>query len=261
MILKASQQMGEQIQSISHQLQLYPEGKLICTNNGKYKKWYQYSDSTLSYIPKKNKKLAEQLAEKKYLTLKLDILKNEKRLLDYYLAHHISDSERKDNKFLTDSRYQELLTSFISPDDQNLNDWQKELFKSNPKHPEQLVIKTCSGFCVRSKSEALIDIALCMHQIPHRYECALELGGVTVYPDFTLRHPRTGKIFYWEHFGLMDDSTYCHKMANKLKQYAINGIIPSINLITTYETKEYPLSPEVIEQTIKTYFGENELGR
>lgn len=235
-------------------MQQYPKGKLICTQNGPYTKWYHQSDGTLHYISKKNQELAEQLAIKKYYTLRIDELKKEKHLLDTYLKHHIPESERKDNKLLLDSKYHELLIPHFIPNDSDLDAWQKAPFQSNPKYPEQLLIKTCSGYYVRSKSEALIEMALCMYKIPHRYECALELNGMTVYPDFTLRHPRTGKTYYWEHFGRMDDPEYCHKMVSKLEQYALNNIIPSINLITTYETGEYPLSPETIEQTIKTYF-------
>lgn len=97
-------------------------------------------------------------------------------------------------------------------------------------------------------------MALFTAKIPHRYECELRLGHTIIYPDFTLRHPRTGKVYYWEHFGLMDNPAYCKKMANKLELYANNGIIPSINLITTYETVKQPLSPETINQIIETYF-------
>jgi len=60
----------------------------------------------------------------------------------------------------------------------------------------------------RYKSEVFIDMALFTNNIPFRYECALELGHSTLYPDFTIRHPKTGEICYWEHFGLMDDPSY-----------------------------------------------------
>lgn len=97
-------------------------------------------------------------------------------------------------------------------------------------------------------------MALFTAKIPHRYECELCLGNTIIYPDFTLRHPRTGDTYYWEHFGLMDNPAYCRTMANKLELYTKNGIIPSINLITTYETDNHPLSPETINRTIETYF-------
>lgn len=135
-----------------------------------------------------------------------------------------------------------------------LKDWQKLPYQTNPTHPEQLCIKACSGNVVRSKSEAFIDMALFQNRIPFRYECALQLGKITIYPDFTIRHPKNGSFYYWEHFGLMDDADYCQNAMQKLNLYSKNGIVPSINLITTYETKEHPLSPEIVEKTIELYF-------
>ena len=57
---------------------------------------------------------------------------------------------------------------------------------------------------MRSKSEAMIAMSLYVQKIPYRYECELKLGSITLFPDFTIRHPETGEIFYWEHFGMMD---------------------------------------------------------
>lgn len=121
-------------------------------------------------------------------------------------------------------------------------------------HPENLIYKNISGNTLRSKSEMMIDLCLYMHKIPYQYECPLQLGTATLYPDFTLRHPETGKYFYWEHFGLMDNPKYIDTTFSKLRLYTCQGIIPGIQLITTYETKENPLNTEVIEKIIEHYF-------
>ena len=52
----------------------------------------------------------------------------------------------------------------------------------------------------------------------------------------------------------MDDEKYAKNAADKLKRYIENGIIPNIDLITTYETKECPLDYESIEKVVKGYF-------
>ena len=91
-------------------------------------------------------------------------------------------------------------------------------------------------------------------KIPFRYECALRCGETVFYPDFTIRHPKTGQLFYWEHFGLMDDVDYSKKAYSKLQTYTSHGIIPTIQLITTYETKEHPLSIEAVEEIVNYYF-------
>lgn len=44
------------------------------------------------------------------------------------------------------------------------------------------------------------------------------------------------------------------KTASKLQLYISHEIIPSIQLITTYETMEHPLSTEVIYKIVEHYF-------
>ena len=100
----------------------------------------------------------------------------------------------------------------------------------------------------------MIDMLLHTNRIPFRYECALQLGEITIYPDFTIRHPRTGNFYYWEHFGMMDHPAYSKKVSSKLDLYISNKIIPSVQLITTYETQDHPLSSDWINKLIEHYF-------
>ena len=93
-----------------------------------------------------------------------------------------------------------------------------------------------------------------LNKIPFRYECALHLDNITLFPDFTIRHPTTGTIFYWEHFGMMDDVYYAKNTSLKLQTYTSYGIIPTLQLITTYETKNHPLSSDFIEKMLHLYF-------
>ncbi len=132
--------------------------------------------------------------------------------------------------------------------------WAKENYQRNEKYPEGLIHRASSGIYVRSKSESMIELFLNTNQIPFRYECALNLDEVTLYPDFTIMHPVTRKIYYWEHFGLMDDPGYIQSTCAKLSLYANHGIIPSIQLITTYETKEYPLNYHDVMRVGMQYF-------
>lgn len=150
--------------------------------------------------------------------------------------------------------YQNLLSSYLSSPTQELIDWMNAPYERNPKYPEQLIFRTNSPYFVRSKSESLIFTALQSNKIPFRYECALTLGEITLYPDFTIRHPKTGETFYWEHFGKMDDTGYCRNACSKLDLFTAHGIIPSIQLITTYETKQHPLDMSQVDAIIQNYF-------
>ena len=252
-MLSEYKQLDSQISSIKNQLQVLPPNKLICTQNGNRYKWYQSDGHTKTYIPKENRRLAEQLARKKYLSLKLEDLENEKRAIGFYLAHR-SPSDKSEKLLTENSEYQQLLIPYFSPLSDELNTWKKAPYEHNPLYPEQRTQKTASGIYVRSKSEAIIDMYLYTNQIPFRYECLLKLDEFTAFPDFTIRHPKTGETYYWEHFGMMDNPAYVQKAFTKLQGYANHGIFPSAQLITTYESKEHPLSIEMVEKIVAHYF-------
>ena len=86
-ISKEKQRVETQIETLQTKLKDFPEGKLICSNTGKYSKWYRSYGSTSTYIPKKERWLAEKLAHKKLLSLQLNTLLEEKKALDFYLRH------------------------------------------------------------------------------------------------------------------------------------------------------------------------------
>lgn len=52
----------------------------------------------------------------------------------------------------------------------------------------------------------------------------------------------------------MDDEEYIKKTYSKLQVYALNGIIPSVNLIMTFETLNTPLGAEDVIELIEKYF-------
>lgn len=252
-MLSEQTKLDNKIKSIKEQIEHLPPGKLICSHSGKYSKWFQSDGHTKSYIPKENRQLAEALAIKKYLSLLLEDLENEKCATQFYLRHS-SQHGKAEQLLIKESEYKHLLVPYFTPISQELSNWANEPYKHNPLYPEQLIHDSASGYAVRSKSESMIDMALYVHRIPFRYECILTLGETVFYPDFTIRHPRTGEFYYWEHFGLMDNPAYAQKAFNKLHQYTVHGIIPSIQLITTYETKEHPLTMGKIEETVEQYF-------
>lgn len=253
-ILAERKRLAEQIQTLESHLNTLPEGNLICARNGNRFKWYQSINHTPIYLPKKERKLAEQLAEKKYLSLLLEDLHVEASAIDSYLQIRNSHTYNAAERLLSMPEYHALLSSSFQPHSEELSAWMNFPYEQNPNHPEQLAHHTLSGHFVRSKSEALIDMALYMNHIPFRYECALTLGNITLYPDFTIKHPQTGVIYYWEHFGLMDEPAYYKSTYSKLQLYTTHNIIPTVQLITTYETKKHPLSSETVDHIVKEYF-------
>ncbi|HKM35510.1 MAG TPA: hypothetical protein VJY54_12355 [Lachnospiraceae bacterium] len=244
----------KQVQSLKLEIEELPEGKLLCIKNGKYTKWMQSNGKEIVYIPKEDRQLAEALAAKYLYILELDDLLWEYKLLEQCINRY--DKRRVKSAMLIEncSRYQELINSHLQSFQNKSADWANADYATNTSHPEHLIHKTLAGHYVRSKSEVIIANALFNNEIPYRYECQLCLPEIEIYSDFTICHPQNHRIYYWEHFGMMDHSVYRNNAFNKLKVYGDNNILPSINLITTYETQTIPLNSNEIQQIIQNYF-------
>lgn len=262
----------KQLEFIDAQLEDLPSGKLVVCHDSKYAKYYQSFGNNRVYIPKEKRHLAEQLAYKNYLVLLKEELNGKLKIIENYLDECVDD-DNANNKKLTSEKFLASVPEFsekiriqnkIFPiairndkntiDKEFINIWLKETYNTNAKYEKNLVHKSISGNMVRSKSECLIDSNLFLNGIPFRYECELKLDEVTLYPDFTILHPKTGKIYYWEHFGLMDNNDYADKALKKIKTYINNKIIPNVNLIITYETKDNPIDMMYVMKVIEYFF-------
>lgn len=91
---------------------------------------------------------------------------------------------------------------------------------------DRLVHRTLNGEAVRSKSEVIIADALQHSGVRYRYEEQL-LGkdGTSRWPDFTIRDAESGRVFYWEHCGMMDNEDYRLRWEKKLEWYRENGVV------------------------------------
>ena len=245
--------LESKIINIKEKLETLPKENLRCARNKNSYKWYSYSDNSRKYIYKKDRTYAEKLALKKYYLLALEDCTQELKAINACLKH-FPDHKKSDLLIQQESEYKNLLSNHFKPINPDFEKWASEPYDTNNSHPESLKFKTAGGYFVRSKSELIIDNLLSINKLPFRYECALNLNSIVLYPDFTIKHPKTGILFYWEHFGLIDNPSYANSATSKLHSYISNGIYPNINLITTYETKENPLDTNMIEKIIKYYF-------
>ncbi len=198
--------------------------------------------------------MAEQLALKKYYLFQVKELTAESRLLDKCLTAYDKCKINSATLLEQCSNYKPLLDSFFSEFPKEIQQWVSQKYTQNQGHPEHLMHHTLAGHYVRSKSEVIIANTLFLNHIPYRYESELRLQETMLYPDFTILHPQTRKLFYWEHYGMMDNLSYCENAYNKLKIYASHEIIPSINMILTFETQIYPINSEKIQQIVQEYF-------
>ena len=70
-MLAEHDRLDSEIQELQTKLKKFPKGKLFCTKNRQYFKWYITDGKTQTYLPKSKRSLAEKLATKKYLSLRL----------------------------------------------------------------------------------------------------------------------------------------------------------------------------------------------
>ena len=251
-----SRLLDRQIKELEMKLRKAPGGELKCARNGTGVKWYYYKDtSRRTYLPKQNRTLAEKLALKKYNLTALEAARKKKTALDDCIRAYSEGENMTELLICPESKYKELLLPQISKLSSRTAEWAQEPYEKSEDHPENLRFQTKKGDMVRSKSEVFIANALYMNRVPYRYESKLDLAGYGIFfPDFLIYHPRLFKLYYWEHFGMMDDEDYSHKAYRKLEIYTRNGIVPMDNLIATDETRTNPLDPGIVEKIIRENF-------
>lgn len=232
-----------------------PDCEVYYVKNGKYISWYEKTGSRPKYIKKKNHTFLQNAVKNMYNNALLKSSKKQIKLSSQLIGA-LSENELIESRYLQkDSPFSKYLSTDYQSTDELTAQWLSEAYKSNSDYfPLELKHKTYAGVMVRSKSERTIANTLFRYGIPFRYECELVLNGRPIYPDFTILSPVTGKIIYWEHFGVMDKASYREKARHKLEIYEENGIIPSINLITTYETADTPIDCAYIDTLIHFHF-------
>ena len=84
------------------------------------------------------------------------------------------------------------------------------------------VYRTDSGDMVRSKQERFVANLLTSEGVSFEYERKLSSwDGSSRYPDFTLFI--NSELYYWEHWGMVDDYSYRQYIAKKIRWYREHG--------------------------------------
>ena len=234
-----------------------PQGHLRIAQAKKGRKiqYYHFTnpkDLKGKYIPHSKLNFAQKLAQKDYDEKLIKLLQKQTKLIEKYLV----TNENKINELYTKMSYtrRQLVRPVTLTDSLYIKEWLNTSWQKLSYQEGHQVFTTANGEQVRSKSEVIIADTLKRMNIPYRYEYPLELkDGHKVYPDFLCLNVRTRKEYYWEHFGMMDDTEYLERTIQKLKLYSENKILPGKNLIITMESKLYPLNARQIEILIKEF--------
>jgi ATP-dependent exoDNAse (exonuclease V) alpha subunit len=122
---------------------------------------------------------------------------------------------------------------------------------------ERLINVTQRQELVRSKSEVVIANILASRGVDYEYEKQLTLAGSTRFPDFTIEDDASGKVYYWEHLGMLGDPAYRARWQAKLAWYRENGILPvdegggaNGTLIVTADNEDGGINTPEIEKSV-----------
>lgn len=126
---------------------------------------------------------------------------------------------------------------------------QMEAFKR--KHPSSLdapTIKVYDNVFTRTRAEAFCMLLLDKYNITYIYECPIFANGKYRYPDFTLLI--NGKVFLWEHLGLIYDKDYYDKQLPKFNDYATIGYNIGSNLFLSFDGPDGDFDCVALENTL-----------
>ena len=98
------------------------------------------------------------------------------------------------------------------------------------------------GITFRSKSEREIAEILDELGIEYKYEPAIPVNDYEIYADFVCFIRELGIGFIIEHCGLMDSNSYIDKTIRSFRDYVSLGLLPSVDVLFTYEKNATPPS-------------------
>lgn len=256
LILKA-QELEEIIHQAEKLLASAPEGTLRISHNKNTEQFYLRTDPKDTqgiYIKKSEKELIRLLAQKEYARKVLPVVKKDRKNLKKFMDTYKPKEAERIYDGLSSAR-KKLIIPYTTSEEEFVRQWEEKTYSTHYQISEDTDgIYTEKGEAVRSKSEKILADKLYMMNILYHYEKPLFLHGYGyIYPDFTVLNRRTRKEYYWEHFGIMDQSEYCEKAIKKIETMQKNGFYQGESLILTYETLTHPLNIKIVDGLIKKY--------
>ncbi len=217
--LEQTKRYYDKIKILQDTINNYPPGSLILHKKGKYPAFYHHFTTN-------------GVREQKYLSRKKDSY-----LINALLAKKEElPTIQKELNFNLQALKTCLPFSKELLEKAEINNCDHPpIHSQNPYKVNELKWITNRGEKVRSKSEKILADLLYEYKIDYQYEKQLKFKYYNaIYPDFTIRNPLNGKMYYWEHNGL-DTTDYLERWASKKEIYAKNNITNTNYLIVTTE--------------------------
>jgi len=228
---------------------------------GSKRLYHRISNSEQKYLTPEDKETVGLLATKAYGQKLKRAAELERQQIEKCIGILESKTDGNVDSADIDQVYR-MLPDFIKDnanpsvftDDGFARKWQEEEYNNRWMSRKDHAYETPRGEKVRSKSEWIIASMLYEAGVPYRYEETVALNEdfqVFLYPDFTVLNKRTRKVYYWEHFGRMDDPEYImNSFMPKMNDYYNFEFLPGDKLLMTFESKGHPLDTTEVKRII-----------
>ena len=262
---KKLEETEKALKHVEARLRNAPKGALYIRNEKGKLRYYNRDQETgtVTYLDEKHKAEILSLEEKNYyrklkisLTEETGNLKRIRRILentpDWKKVYYDIPEEKRHMIAPLDISGQKLSRKEIDA-------WNCAISTYKKKNRNPTAYVTLNGENVKSKSELIIADRLKAAGVPYHYEprqgiADEHVGDIMVWsPDFKALNVRTGKEYFWEHFGKMDDPDYFSTCQFKLSLFADNGIYMGENLIVTMESSRTPLNTGYVDRLIERF--------
>ncbi len=208
--------------------------------------------SSLKFIRKRDRRIAAKIAQRDYDREIIRLLKQEIGAIEAYEKKFPQKCIEEIYEGLNPGR-KPLIKPYLITDKQYADAWINEKYTGKGFTEKDAFHFTKRGERVRSKSEVLIADMLAERDIPYKYEYPTMANGTIYHPDFKILKLPERKIYYWEHFGKMEDMVYVKRNMIKIFDYETAGIFPGKQLLFTMETKDMPLNKQQIKAIIDEF--------
>ena len=264
-LIEAKNELEATIKRLESLEKYEPEGKLTIKRSKDCISFYQRlnkSDTNGRYIRKSETKAIRALVQKRYNhNLKKQSMSNLAAVKKCIAILRKTDISAENVMDSIPKELHRFINTDLREDKRRTEEWKSEVVVgSNPIKAEKTYVAS-DGTGVRSKSELIIAEALIAFKVPYFYERPFfrfheyDMGRIrhNLFPDFTCLNRKTGKTYYWEHLGMMDNPEYAAKNVRRIMEYAREGVYPGSELILSFEATEVPLKTEYVRAIIRKY--------
>ena len=250
---KRKKQLASYMETCRKYLKSSPSGYLRVSVQGEQFRFYRKKDkSDKQGVYCGDRNLISRLAKKEYAERVLKAAQKELKAIVRFIA--IEKKQPVVKAFTGMHPGKQILVKPLEDTmESRIRQFNETAFPSFGFKPGSHAVVVDDNHLVRSAAEYRIETSLRKAGIPFKYESLFMADdGSDMRPDFMIMNPRTGQVFYWEHFGMLDRQDYRDRMMNNLGSYELSGIFPGNGLITTFDDGKHPLQQEHIDRIIRT---------